>query len=60
MKPPRRSQPSASLLPSLRHDAFKELMLSRLPSMTYMQATYITGSSVDEELSASINNVSAT
>ena len=41
-----------------RQGAFKDLMLTMAPTLTYMQVTFITGASVGEELSASINNVS--
>jgi hypothetical protein len=47
----------AYLLPP-RHDAFKDLMLGELAQQQYMTFTFITGSSVGEELGKSINNVS--
>ena len=38
-----------------RHDAFRDLMLDRQKTLQYMSITFITGSSVGEELGKAIN-----
>jgi hypothetical protein len=40
-----------------RHLAFIDLMEAELPKQQYMTYTFITGSTVGEELGKSINNV---
>ncbi len=40
-----------------RHLAFIELLKEELPKQQYMTYTFITGSSLGEELGKSINNV---
>mmetsp|Transcript_34827 Transcript_34827/g.88256 ORF Transcript_34827/g.88256 Transcript_34827/m.88256 type:complete len:913 (-) Transcript_34827:778-3516(-) len=40
----------------LWHDAFTDLMKAELPQLRYMSATWITGSTVGEELGKAINN----